>query len=202
MGDGSVHGSLRGAAWSQWRQELGPGSVGERGSPTPVDDVMKLPREDMTTLGRWPARDSFILVTCDKCDRNVKIEAFESHVAMRHGTKSERSAYHRVTAARAAALLSCQVRLTAAGSPQHSQLLERLEARGLPASTSGSSLGSAGPASPGSSLPYHPVESSTNCSPARTPSPTPAVPVPEGMEASPSPPPAPPSPTPVHKTHM
>merc|ERR1719450_1761679 len=74
---------------------------------------MKLPREDMTTFGRCPAWDNFVLVTCEKCDKIVKIEAFESHVTLRHGSKSERSAYHRDLAAKAAASLQlCEVKLT------------------------------------------------------------------------------------------
>jgi len=81
--------------------------------PGPSDDVMKLPREDMAMFGRCPAWDNFVLVVCDKCDKIVKIEAFESHMTLRHGSKSEKSAYHRVLAARAAASLqSCEVKLT------------------------------------------------------------------------------------------
>ena len=198
MGEGSsVHGALRGAAWGQWREEVGQGGQGAKTLPV-KEDVMKLPSEDMTTLGRWPAWDNFMLVTCDKCNKNVKLEAFESHVAMRHGTKSERSAYHRVTAARAAALLSCAVRLTSGGdlSPKHSQLLERLEAPPQYSSNSGSSLGSAGPTSP---QPPGLVESSTT-SPVRTP-PPPPPPEEEVMETSPSPPPLPSPPAPQHTTH-
>merc|ERR1740116_202318 len=118
---------------------------------------------------------------------------------MRHSSKSERSAYHRVTAARAAALLQCQVRLTSASSsPQHNSLLERLsDPRTLPTSTSGSSLGSAGPASPQTQGSQQ-VESTT---PTRTPSPT-LIPddreEEEPMETSPSPPLHPPSPPPQH----
>jgi len=165
-----------------------------------MEDVMKLPRDDMSTLGRWPAWDSFTLVTCDKCSRNVKLEAFESHVTLRHGTKSERSAYQRGTAAKAAALLSCQVRLTPATSPQHTQhshLLERLEARVMPTSSTSSSLGSTGPASPQPHV--HLVESSTT-TPTRTPSPAPPPVVQEeevAMDTSPSPAPPPPP----HNTH-
>jgi len=212
MGDGSVHGSLRGAAWAHYRDELGPPSLaGEEGGPAgPKEDVMKLPRDSMSSLGRWPAWDSFTLVTCDKCNRNVKMEAIEWHLTVRHGTKSERSAYHRGAAARAAALLTCQVRLTAASSsPQHTQLLERLEDRDrglglLPtSSTSGSSLGSAGPSSGPHSGPASPqhnvhlVESSTT-TPTRTPSPPlppPALVETEEvvMETSPISPPHPPA---------
>jgi len=87
----------------------------------PSDDVMKLPREDMTTFGRVPAWDNFVLVTCERCDKIVKIEAFESHMTLRHGSKSERSAYHRVLAARAAASLqSCEVKLTPCSTTTHS----------------------------------------------------------------------------------
>jgi len=124
----SVHGQLMGLQWGAWTEPLGPGSPpGDmvrgrnslRNSPTPAsEDAMKLPREDMNTFGRCPAWDNFVLVTCDKCDKNVKIEAFESHMTLRHGSKSERSAYHRVVAARAAAAMqTCQVKLTPALVP-------------------------------------------------------------------------------------
>merc|ERR1719391_1576710 len=67
----------------------------------------------MTSFGRVPAWDNFVLVTCERCDKIVKIEAFESHMTLRHGSKSERSAYHRVLAARAAASLeACEVKLS------------------------------------------------------------------------------------------
>ena len=120
----SVQGQLRGQCWSQLTSmDTDPGHVASnsghaasvRISPVPVpsDDVMKLPREDMTTFGRCPAWDNFVLVTCEKCDKIVKIEAFESHVTLRHGSKSERSAYHRDLAAKAAASLQlCEVKLT------------------------------------------------------------------------------------------
>ena len=125
----SVQGHLRGQCWSQMladNVQTSPGSapgLSHTPSPVPVpsDDVMKLPREDMTTFGRCPSWDNFVLVTCDKCDTNVKIEAFESHVTLRHGSKSERSAYHRVLAARAAASLqSCEVKLTPCSTATHS----------------------------------------------------------------------------------
>ena len=119
----SVHGTLRGQSWDQFTvdSDSAPSvppvshAPGVRISPVPgpSDDVMKLPREDMTTFGRCPAWDKFVLVACDKCDKIVKIEAFESHMTLRHGSKSEKSAYHRVLAARAAASLqSCEVKLT------------------------------------------------------------------------------------------
>lgn len=119
----SVHGTLRGQSWSQFSVDSDAAPVvppvshapGVRISPVPgpSDDVMKLPREDMAMFGRCPAWDNFVLVVCDKCDKIVKIEAFESHMTLRHGSKSEKSAYHRVLAARAAASLqSCEVKLT------------------------------------------------------------------------------------------
>merc|ERR1719219_917253 len=121
-----------GLQWGVWTEPLGPGLppgeiVGRgrnslRNSPTPAsEDVMKLPREDMHIFGRCPAWDSFVLVTCDKCDKNVKIEAFESHMTLRHGSKSERSAYHRVLAAKAAASLeACEVKLTPSSTATNS----------------------------------------------------------------------------------
>ena len=119
----SVHGTLRGQSWGQFSVDSDAAPVvppvshapGVRISPVPgpSDDVMKLPREDMAMFGRCPAWDNFVLVICDKCDKIVKIEAFESHMTLRHGSKSEKSAYHRVLAARAAASLqSCEVKLT------------------------------------------------------------------------------------------
>ena len=119
----SVHGTLRGHSWSQFSVDSDAAPVvppvshapGVRISPVPgpSDDVMKLPREDMAMFGRCPAWDNFVLVICDKCDKIVKIEAFESHMTLRHGSKSEKSAYHRVLAARAAASLqACEVKLT------------------------------------------------------------------------------------------
>jgi len=123
----SVQGQLRGQSWTQMladNVQQSPGlSQSQTSSPitVPSDDVMKLPREDMTTFGRVPAWDNFVLVTCERCDKIVKIEAFESHMALRHGSKSERSAYHRVLAARAAASLqSCEVKLTPCSTTTHS----------------------------------------------------------------------------------
>ena len=115
----SVHGKLKGKKWSVWTEELGPGSPpGDTGrgdsnggsSPVP-DDVMKLSRDDMHTYGQCPIWDRFILVTCDKCSRKVKVESLESHITLRHGSKSERNAYHKVLAARAsAALKACETK--------------------------------------------------------------------------------------------
>jgi hypothetical protein len=73
---------------------------------------MKLNRDDMHTYGQSPSWDGLVLVTCEKCARNVKIESLESHVTLRHGSKSERTAFGKVLAARsAAAIRHCQVRL-------------------------------------------------------------------------------------------
>merc|ERR1719209_1053981 len=80
----------------------------------------------------------------------------------------------------------------------HTSLLERLsDPRTLPTSTSGSSLGSAGPASPQT----HGSQQVESTTPTRTPSPA-LIPdereEEEPMETSPSPPPHPPSPPPQH----
>ena len=114
----SVHGKLKGKKWSAWTEELDPGSpsgasgASSRVSSPVVQDVMKLPKEDMHTYGQCPIFDRFVLVTCGKCSCRVKMEAFESHVTLRHGSKSERSAYHKVMAAKASsALKACQVKL-------------------------------------------------------------------------------------------
>ena len=132
-GQASVQGAeLRGQCWSVLGVDSGnapslpplPGSgsmVRISPVPAPSDDAMKLPREDMSMFGRCPAWDNFVLVTCDKCDKIVKIEALESHVTLRHGSKSERSAYHRVLAAKAAASLNnCEVKLTPCSTATHS----------------------------------------------------------------------------------
>ena len=61
-------------------------------SPRPVtpsaDDVMKLPRKDMHIFGLCPVQDDFILVVCDYCNSSVKMEAFSSHVKLRHGLRA------------------------------------------------------------------------------------------------------------------
>ena len=122
----TIHGKLRAKKWSVWTEELysapgspgggDPSSLSSRGSsplllPT-TEDVMKLNRDDMPTYGQCPSWDGLVLVTCEKCARNVKMESLESHVTLRHGSKSERTAYSKVLAARsAAALRHCQVRL-------------------------------------------------------------------------------------------
>ena len=115
----NVHGKLRGKKWSVWSEELDPGSppvpmagTGRGIQGGAAEDVMKLPKDDMHTYGHCPIWDRFVLVTCHKCSRKVKMEALESHVTLRHGSKSERSAYHKVIAAKAtAALKACQNRL-------------------------------------------------------------------------------------------
>ena len=119
----NIHGKLKGKKWSVWTEELGPGSPpgdtgrgGENRVPSPMqptDDVMKLPKEDMHIYGQCPIWERFILVTCEKCSRKVKIEALQYHLTLRHGSKSERNAYHKQMAARASsALKACQVKLT------------------------------------------------------------------------------------------
>ena len=212
----SVQGQLRGHQWSVWTEQLGPGSppgdtgrgagrVSVRNSPTPAsEDVMKLPREDMHTLGRCPAWDTFLLVTCEKCDKNVKIEAFESHVTLRHGSKSERSAYHRVVAARAAAAMqTCQVKLTPAlvpGSVQYSdttatnsssssvELALPVPEPDLPTSTCTSPQ-------PGHAMLDSSVPSVSSVPHTRSPSPLPEEHIEEPMDTGSPPPQVPPQPT-------
>ena len=119
----SVQGQLAGRPWSVWTSPPSqpPVRVCPTPPPTASEDVMKLPREDMQTFGRCPAWDAFILVTCDKCDKIVKMEAFESHMTLRHGSKSEKSAYHRVLAAKAAASLeACEVKLAPSSTATNS----------------------------------------------------------------------------------
>jgi len=170
----------------------GAGRNSVRNSPTPAsEDVMKLPREDMHSFGRCPAWDSFVLVTCEKWDKNVKIEAFESHVTLRHGSKSERSAFHRVVAAReAAAMETCQVKLTPALVPGSVQFIDTtptnsgsnsvdlpLPIPDLPTSTS---------TSPQPMLSS--ILDSASVPPTRSPSPQPEEQIEEAMDSSPPPP--------------
>lgn len=194
----SLHGSLRGKSWSVWTEELGPGAPpGDTGRGSPMnfrDDVMKLPKEDLKTFGKCPAWDNFVLVNCDKCDKVVKLEALEYHMTLRHGSKSERQAYHRVLAARAAAVLETgQVRLTPATSRCPSPRLEKkmdddeqsnistmasLNSGDLPPqiqSGSSSSLGSVEPNSPPITCQADSRPSSIHSpTPPRSPSPSPA----------------------------
>merc|ERR1719312_1060872 len=144
----------------------------------------------MTTFGRVPAWDNFVLVTCDKCDKNVKIEAFESHMTLRHGSKSERSAYHRAVAAKAAAAMeTCQVKLTPALVPgvvhfsdstptnSSSNSVELpLPIPDLPTSTSTSPQ----------AVHSHMLDS-TSVPPTRSPSPQPEEHIEEPMDSSPPP---------------
>ena len=114
----SSNGKLKGKPWSVWAEEMhqgSPSSDSEPGSSAlpPTEDVMKLPREDMATYGQCPIWDRFILVTCHRCSRKVKVEALEAHVTLRHGSKSERNAYHKIKAAQAeTALRACQISST------------------------------------------------------------------------------------------
>ena len=65
-------------------------------SPKPLnesDACMRLPRKDTHIYGQCPVHDEFILVVCGACQASVKIEAFSSHVQLRHqkvGSTSER----------------------------------------------------------------------------------------------------------------
>lgn len=115
----SVHGKLKGKKWSVWTEEIGPssppGDIGRGHSPIPTgysEDVRKLPKEEMHTYGLCPSWDRFVVVTCEKCKRVVKLEALESHITLRHGSKSERNAYQKIIAARSnSAFRTCQVKL-------------------------------------------------------------------------------------------
>ena len=56
-------------------------------SPKPLnesDACMRLPRKDTHIYGQCPVHDDFVLVVCDICQASVKIEAFASHVRLRH----------------------------------------------------------------------------------------------------------------------
>lgn len=58
-------------------------------SPKPThnlhdNDVMKLPRKEMHLFGQCPVQEDLILIRCDICSNSVKIEAFASHVKLRH----------------------------------------------------------------------------------------------------------------------
>lgn len=197
----SIHGNLRGKSWSLWKEALGsasPTGSDSRGStrsdsPAP-DDVMKLTREDMNMFGRCPAWDTFLLVICDKCRNSVKIEAFESHLTLRHGTKSERNAYHKVMAAKAAeSLKTCHVKLTPVKSSQEMRQSPDLNDIVVVSSGSSSSTSPLPPYSrnpPSSSIQRQPADSASapesRCS---SPMDIPMVsqPVDETMEVDPEP---------------
>jgi ataxin-7 len=56
-------------------------------SPKPMhesDACMRLPRQDMDIYGQCPVQEDYVLVVCDACHACVKIEAFASHVRLRH----------------------------------------------------------------------------------------------------------------------
>lgn len=103
---------LSGKSWHEWPQTqlvedmdaLSPSpqttSSGCSTNPTPTSsrshspkpshhyphdiDVMKLPRKDMHLFGQSPVHEDFVLVVCDLCQLAVKLEAFPSHVRLRH----------------------------------------------------------------------------------------------------------------------
>ena len=49
----------------------------------------RIQRHEMTTFMLCPVWDELVIVKCDKCEECVKIEAFGSHMTLRHGSKSE-----------------------------------------------------------------------------------------------------------------
>ena len=56
-------------------------------SPKPLhesDACMRLPKKDTHIYGQCPVHDDFVVVVCDACQASVKIEAFASHVRLRH----------------------------------------------------------------------------------------------------------------------
>ena len=48
------------------------------------DACMRLPRREMSIFGQCPVQDDFVLVICDICHASVKVEAFSSHIRLRH----------------------------------------------------------------------------------------------------------------------
>lgn len=115
-----IHGKLKCKKWKNFIEELGsvylPCETDNENSSTHCPgDVMKLPREEMHTYGFCPNWDRFIIIKCDKCNRKVKAEALESHITLRHGSKSEQNAYFKILAYKAKTssdLRNCQVKLT------------------------------------------------------------------------------------------
>lgn len=179
----SVHGKLKGKKWSVWTEELGLGSPpGDTGLPddrslspssTPCrQDVMKLPKEEMAMYGQCPKWDRFVVVTCEKCKRRVKAEALESHVTLRHGSKSERNAYYKIIASKAkTAFRTCQVKLTPIGRfCENEDLLKSCDSSQTDILISGSS-GSTSP-TPSTSHPSTPPQF-RGSSPSPFPTPTP-----------------------------
>ena len=47
----------------------------------------RLPKEEMVTFGRCPKMDNFLLVCCEICGLNVKMQAFAGHMDLRHRKK-------------------------------------------------------------------------------------------------------------------
>ena len=58
------------------------------------DACMRLPKHDMRIFGQNPVMDDFVLVVCDLCHASVKVEAFSSHVRLRHAGHKQSSKYH------------------------------------------------------------------------------------------------------------
>lgn len=56
------------------------------------DACMRLPRKEMSIFGQCPVQDDFVLVVCDTCHASVKIEAFSSHIRLRHQKNARFSA--------------------------------------------------------------------------------------------------------------
>ena len=84
MVEAEEHGEMEGKAWNNWREEL---EVTNHTGPS-TSNFMKLPMEEMKNFGKFPGLESFTLVTCEECGRNVKINAFKSHMDERHSEQS------------------------------------------------------------------------------------------------------------------
>ncbi len=115
-----IHGKIKCKEWKVLIEELGPvflpcDTDNENSSSQYLGDVMKLPKEEMHTYGLCPNWDRFVVIKCDKCNRKIKAEALESHITLRHGSKSERNAYFKILAYKAktsADLRNCQLKFT------------------------------------------------------------------------------------------
>ena len=80
MVEAEAQGEISSKTWSMWKEEVGE----DNQTKQDANNVMKLPKEDMATFGKFPALDSFMLVNCEQCGYMVKIQAFKTHMEKRH----------------------------------------------------------------------------------------------------------------------
>ncbi len=79
---------------------------------------MKLPARDKYIFGQCPVQDDLVVVICEVCGRNVKLEAFEQHYRLRHDRSTLSSGHRSSTAAprlksnQHANVRQCRVQLT------------------------------------------------------------------------------------------